>query len=112
MRVSVEPAELLDRLYCGDRWMGAQDQRAFLSSWSFSLCGIRRSFARVVAPGGGRKPGISLDPLPLTKAPHSCQRAFPRTRGGGWGRHLWVYGLCMSFPPRLLFLAPTCTSAF
>lgn len=95
MWVSVEPAELLDRLYSGDRWMGAQDQRALLSSWSFSPCGIPRSFARVVAPSGGRKPGISLDPLPLIKAPNFCQRPLPRTRGGGRGRHLWVYGpLC------------------
>lgn len=98
--MNVETAVLLDRGTLWWGWLGAQDQRSFLSVWSFSHCGIPQSFARVPAPSRGGEPGVSLDLLTLNKTPHSYQIPPPRVTDGGterpapgWedkGTHLWV----------------------
>lgn len=95
--------------------MCGPNQRVFLLGWSF----LNEEFPKPLpefwhlAEVGNQ--GSLLDPLTLSKVPHSCQMLLPRARGcGGGGHGVGVGGIygATGFPSALLFSAPTCTSAF
>ena len=93
-----------------------------LLGWAWCQHGIPQGFARVLALSGGRKPGVSLDPLTFSKAPHSClhyaRHPHPEPEAVGWmgepvsgwvgaggsARCLWVYrSLCEIYTRPLVF---------